>query len=173
MASEREVSSWASLVLLVTSPFKMPLKRSSQQDTSLEGLDMHKKMKKVNPGAGTFFFRLKCHFTCLDFFIGVTDTQTTRRSSRPTKGSGGQLAQLQRIERIQMEQAAMTKVSHAAQLDVSTANEPVNPMAPTKLKPRIKSSARAQQSGQSGMVCSTRIFIRLLTEHDASPYKSL
>ena len=67
----------------------------------------------------------------------------------------------------------MMKVSHAAQLDVSTANEPVNPMVPTKPKPRVKSSAHAQQSGQSGMVCSTRIFIRLLTEHDASPYKSL
>ena len=130
-------------------------------------------MKKVNPGAGTFFFRLECHVTCPDFFIGVTDTQATRRSSRPTKGSGGQLAQLQHIERIQTEQAATAKVSHATQLDVATANEPVNPMAPTKPKPRVKSSARAQQSGQSGMVCTTRIFIRLLTEYDASPYKSL
>ena len=123
---------------------------------------MHKKVKKVNPGTCTFFFfpsQTPCYW---DFFTDVTDTQAARRSSRPTKGSSGQLAQLQNIERIQTEQPAMTKVSHAAQFELSTANEPVNPMAPTKPKPRVKTSARAQQSGQSGMVCSIRIFMGLL-----------
>ena len=56
----------------------------------------------------------------------------------------------------------MTKVSHAAQLKLSTANKPVNPMAPTKPKPHVKMSARAQQSGQLGVVCSIRIFMGLL-----------
>ncbi|KAI5994391.1 hypothetical protein EDD15DRAFT_2366477 [Pisolithus albus] len=49
----------------------------------------------------------------------------TRRSSRANKGSGGQIAQLQNIERIQTQ-----AVARVSPMDVATANEPRNPLAP-------------------------------------------
>ena len=61
-------------------------------------------------------------------------------SSRANKGNGGQISQLQMIERIQTEWTATAKMSHTSQLEMATANEPVNPMAPAKPKPRIKKS---------------------------------
>ena len=76
----------------------------------------------------------------LNSFIDGTDAQNVRRSSRATKGSGGQIAQLQYIERIQSERTS-SKTSRASQLDMATANEPLNPMAPTKPKPRIMHSS--------------------------------
>ena len=76
--------------------------------------------------------------TSLNSFTDDTDTNV-RRSTRATKGSGGQITQLQHIERIQLEQIS-SKTSRAAQLDVATANEPLNPMATGKLKPQIKKS---------------------------------
>ena len=76
----------------------------------------------------------------LNSFIDGTDAQNVRRSSRATKGSGGQIAQLQYIERIQSERTS-SKTSRAYQLDMATANEPLNPMAPMKPKPRIKHSS--------------------------------
>ena len=76
----------------------------------------------------------------LNSFADDTDAQTIRRSSRATKGSGGQIAQLQIIERIQSERIS-SKTSHASQLDTATANEPLNPMAPRRPKPRVKHSS--------------------------------
>ncbi|KAI6006097.1 hypothetical protein EDD15DRAFT_2359232 [Pisolithus albus] len=49
----------------------------------------------------------------------------TRCSSRANKGSGGQIAQLQNIERIQTQAVARVSL-----MDVATANEPRNPLAP-------------------------------------------
>ncbi|KIM54995.1 hypothetical protein SCLCIDRAFT_30695 [Scleroderma citrinum Foug A] len=69
-----------------------------------------------------------------------TDDQTVCRSSRTNKGSGGQIAQLPNIECMQVERMA-PKASHASQLEISTANEPLNPMALTKPKPRVKTSS--------------------------------
>ena len=69
-----------------------------------------------------------------------TDAQPIRRSSRVTKGSGSQIAQLQIIERIQSEHIS-SKTSHASQLNTATANEPLNPMAPRRPKPRVKHSS--------------------------------
>ena len=76
----------------------------------------------------------------LNSFTDDTDAQIVRCSSRATKGSGGQITQLQNLERIQSEQTS-SKTSRALQLDVATANEPTNPMAPRKPKPRIKHSS--------------------------------
>ena len=61
-----------------------------------------------------------------------------RHSSRANKGNGGQISQLQMIEHIQTERSATAKMSHTSQLEMATANEPVNPMAPAKPKPRVK-----------------------------------
>ena len=76
----------------------------------------------------------------LNSFTDDTDSQNIRCSSRATKGSGGQIVQLQNIERIQSKRTS-SKTSCASQLDTATANEPLNPMAPMRPKPRIKSSA--------------------------------
>jgi len=72
-------------------------------------------------------------------FTDHTDDQTVCRSSRVNKGSGGQIAQLQNIERMQVEWMA-PKASHASQLEISTMNKPLNPMALMKPKPRVKTS---------------------------------
>ncbi|KAI5994996.1 hypothetical protein EDD15DRAFT_2365894 [Pisolithus albus] len=69
----------------------------------------------------------------------------TRRSSRANKGSSGQIAQLQNIERIQTQ--AIARVSP---MDVATANEPRNPLAPPSDKqlPQRKtrhSNSRAEE----------------------------
>jgi len=80
-----------------------------------------------------------------------------RRSSRANKGNGGQLSQLQAIERIQTEWMTVSK-SHASQLERATTNEPVNPMAPVKPKPHIKTSTTCvpDSDGQSEqeLVCN-------------------
>ncbi|KIM62571.1 hypothetical protein SCLCIDRAFT_24875 [Scleroderma citrinum Foug A] len=73
-----------------------------------------------------------------------TDDQTVHCSSRANKGSGGQITQLQNIECMQVEWMA-PKASHASQLEISTMNEPLNPMAPTKPKPRVKTSSACVQ----------------------------
>ena len=73
-------------------------------------------------------------------FTDQIDDQTVHRSSRVNKGSSGQITQLQNIERMQVERMA-PKASHASQLEISTVNEPLNPMALTKPKPRIKTSS--------------------------------
>ena len=73
-----------------------------------------------------------------------------RRSSRATKGHGGQIAQLHNIERIQTQPTAASKSSHASQLEIATANEPVNPLALTKPKPRVKKFVPAASDRQSG-----------------------
>jgi len=76
-------------------------------------------------------------------FTDNTDAQTVRRSSRPTKGKGGQIVQMENIERAQLERTASSRPSHASQLEQATANELLNPMAPTKPKPkpRVKMSS--------------------------------
>ena len=76
----------------------------------------------------------------INSFIDDSGTQNVCHSSRVTKGSGGQIAQLQNIECIQSERTS-SKTSHASQLDMATANKPLNPMAPRRLKPRIKQSS--------------------------------
>ena len=71
---------------------------------------------------------------------GDTGSQSIRRSVRPNKGSGGQIVHLQNIERIQTERTTSSRQLHAAQLEKATADQPLNPMAPmkSKPKPRIK-----------------------------------
>ena len=106
----------------------------------------------VSTSLGVFMTGLPCLF-----FSGGGGTQNVRRSSRANKGNRGQLSQLQTIERIQTERTAVSK-SHASQLERATANEPVNPMAPAKLKPRIKTSTTRvpDSDGQSELelVCN-------------------
>ena len=74
--------------------------------------------------------------------VMIVDTFLTlyfqvRRSSRENKGSGGQVAQLQTLERLQ------TQASHrTSKMDVATANEPLNPMAPS-----IRASNRSRGFG--------------------------
>ena len=76
----------------------------------------------------------------INSFIDDCGAWNVRHSSRVTKGSGSQIAQLQNIEHIQSEQIS-SKTSHASQLDMATANEPLNPMAPRRPKPHIKQSS--------------------------------
>ena len=106
-------------------------------------------------------------FTCITENTGLQ--QSVRRSIRPNKGSGGQIAHLQNIERILTEPTTTSRQSHAAQLDKATANEPLNPMAPMRLKPkpRIKTSSTREpdSSVRSGLelVCRTLHFYRSTT----------
>ena len=86
----------------------------------------------------------------LDFITGGMDTQTVRRSSRSTKGNGGQISQLQHIERIQTERSSASKMSHSSQLEMATTDEPLNPMAPMKPKPRVKTSASMRATAAGG-----------------------
>ena len=102
------------------------------------GPETRKKPRRTNK-TGAFFF-LVFMLNSSTCFTDQTDDQTVRCSSRVNKGSGGQIAQLQNIECMQVEQMA-PKASHASQLEISTVNEPLNPMAPTKPKPRIKTSS--------------------------------
>ena len=95
----------------------------------------------------------------LNFFTGETGPQNIHHSSRANKGNGGQMSQLQLIERIQTERTVPSK-SRASQLERATTNEPVNPMALTKSKPKpcIKTTAtrmpvRSDQS-ELELVCN-------------------
>ena len=107
------------------------------------GPETHQKPRRTNK-TGAFFF-LVFTLNSSTCFTDQTDDQTVCRSSRANKGSGGQIAQLQNIECMQVEQMA-PKASHASQLEISTTNEPLNPMALTKPKPRVKtSSARVRE----------------------------
>ena len=94
----------------------------------------------------------------LDFITGGMDTQMVCRSSRSTKGNGGQMSQLQHIERIQTEWSSTSKMSHSSQLEMATTDEPLNPMAPMKPKPRVKTSASMQATAAGGpgreLVCN-------------------
>ena len=77
-------------------------------------------------------------FSCI---TDNTGSQSVHRSFRPNKGSGGQIAHLQNIERIQTERTMASRLSHAAQLKKATVNEPLNPMAPMKSKPKPRVKA--------------------------------
>ena len=111
------------------------------------GPETHKKPRRTNK-TGAFFF-LVFTLNSSTCFTDQTDDQTVRHSSRANKGSSGQIAQLQNIERMQIERMA-PKASHASQLEISTANEPLNPMAPMKPKPCVKTSlARVQEDVNS------------------------
>ena len=62
--------------------------------------------------------------TIIDMFL--TLCSQVCHSSRENKGSGGQVTQLQTLECLQMQ------ASHrASKMDIATANEPLNPMAPS------------------------------------------
>ncbi|KAI5984373.1 hypothetical protein EDC04DRAFT_2615759 [Pisolithus marmoratus] len=86
--------------------------------------------------AGTVFLSLAEQAFVMSSY--VTGTESMHCSSRMTKGSGSQIAQLHNIEHIQTEQTTTSKASHASYLEVTTANEPLNPLAPVKLKPKPK-----------------------------------
>ena len=119
------------------------LTRSEDVFPEAAGPETHKKPRRMNK-TGAFFF-LVFTLNSSTCFTDQTDDQTVCRSSRANKGSGGQIAQLQNIERMQVEWMA-PKASHASQLEISTVNEPLNPMAPMKPKPCVKtSSAHVQE----------------------------
>ncbi|KAI6037193.1 hypothetical protein PISMIDRAFT_14781 [Pisolithus microcarpus 441] len=65
----------------------------------------------------------------------------TRRSSRANKGSGGQITQLQNIERIQTQ-----AIARVLPMDVATANEPHNPLAPPSDKQLPQQKTRPSNS---------------------------
>ena len=113
------------------------------------GPETHKKPRRTNK-TGMFFF-LVFMLNSSTCFTDQTDNQTVCCSSRANKGSSGQIAQLQNIEHMQVEWMA-PKASHASQLEISTMNEPLNPMALMKPKPCIKtSSARVREDVNSVM----------------------
>ena len=133
-----------------------PRKRSTQSEDPIlaAGPDTRKKPRKANAGLNACKQASNLHVDRPQSITGGMD-QTVRRSSRSTKGNGGQIAQLQNIERVQTEQSSASKLSHSSQLEMATAEELLNPMAPMKLKPRIKTSAGARAAGGPGheLVC--------------------
>lgn len=62
------------------------------------------------------------------------------------KGHGGQIVQLENIDRALNERTAPSKTSHAGQLEMATVDEPLNPMAPARPKPRLKSRTKSQSA---------------------------
>ncbi|KAF8549226.1 hypothetical protein OG21DRAFT_1488716 [Imleria badia] len=109
-----------------------PRKRSTPCEDAFPGLvDARKKSRTVNE----------------DFSAqGNVGAGTLCRSSRANKGNGGQIAQLENIDRILTEQTWPSKSSHAAQLELATAGEPLNPMALTKLRPRPKPRVKSNSA---------------------------
>ena len=81
----------------------------------------------------SFLTAIMSLFSCITEIPG---SQSVCRSFRPNKGSGRQIAHLQSIEQIQMEWTTTSRRSHASWLEKATADEPLNPMAPVKLKPK-------------------------------------
>ena len=128
-----------------------PRKCSTQSEDPIlaAGPDTHKKPRKANAGLNA-----NIHVDCPQSITGGMG-QMVRRSSRSTKGNGGQITQLQNIECIQTEQSSASKLSHSSQLKMATADELLNPMAPIKPKPHIKTSAGVRAAGGSGheLVC--------------------
>ncbi|KAI6005575.1 hypothetical protein EDD15DRAFT_2358725 [Pisolithus albus] len=130
------------------------------RDILLEGFGMveevpHWSGHKDVYGYGLLRENAKCKYPsyATTRVVYVAGTKSMCRSSRTTKGSGSQIAQLRNIEHIQAEQTATSKVSHASYLEMATANEPLNPLAPAKSKPKPKphvktSSACASNDGQ-------------------------
>lgn len=113
-------------------------------DSNTTGLDARKKPRTVDDGSsiGEYLYSTSVHNASpRTRFIGQTATQTYRRSSRANKGHGGQMAQLQNIERIQTESTTASKTSHNSQLEKATANEPINPMAPERPRPKVRTKA--------------------------------
>ncbi|KAI5991980.1 hypothetical protein EDC04DRAFT_2613772 [Pisolithus marmoratus] len=111
-------------------------------------LDAHKKLQKANSADTNALLK---DDSLLNHFIYVTGTKSMHHSSRLTKGSGSQITQLCNIEHIQIKQTTTSKASHASYLEVTTANEPLNPLAPVKLKPKpklhMKTSSACASSG--------------------------
>ena len=73
----------------------------------------------------------------IDAFL--TLSSQVHHSSRENKGSGGQVAQLQTLERLRAQASHRT-----LRMDVATANEPLNPMAPST---RTSTSCGSRTSG--------------------------
>ncbi|KAI6000438.1 hypothetical protein EDC04DRAFT_2908788 [Pisolithus marmoratus] len=111
------------------------LAQSDQTFPQEVGLDARKKSRKA---------------TSADMSTLVTGAESVHRSSRTTKGSGGQIAQLQNIEHIQTEQTTTSKASHASHLKMATANEPLNPLALAKSKPKLKPHVKMSSACASG-----------------------
>ena len=128
-------------------------------DSNATGLDARKKPRTVNddPSVGEYLFASVHDAWPRTCFIGHAKTEAHRRSSRANKGHGGQIAQLHNIERIQTESSS--KASHNSQLKKATANELINPMAPERPRPKVRTktskSTRADESGLKS-VCNVR-----------------
>jgi len=130
-------------------PMQMPRydsrKQSTQSadavsDSNAAGLDARKKPRMVDndPSVGEYLFSSVHHAVPQTHFIDDTGTQAHCRSSRTNKGHGGQIAQLHNIECIQTESTAASKTSRTSQLEKATANEPLNPMAPERPRPKVR-----------------------------------
>jgi len=120
------------------------IKQSIQEDSTLPNGARVKTRKKprreaADPSVGEHSFP-----NCYNEILSGTEnsgSQSVHRSIRLNKGSGGQIMHLQNIKRIQMEWTMTSRGSHAAQLEKATANEPLNPIAPMKPKPKPRVKA--------------------------------
>ena len=119
-------------------------------DASAIDSNTRKKAKTLSSDS-KFIYYLSLLLSSPSFGCFLDPSDQTRRSSRVNKGSGGQIAQLRNIEHIQTQ--AIARVSP---MDVATANEPFNPLAPLsdKQPPRRKSHPLKGNTGeQAGLIC--------------------
>lgn len=77
-----------------------------------------------------------------------------RRSSRANKGSGGQISQMQNIERMQTQ--GIPKVTP---MDIVTANEPLNPLAPVAERELVSRRKANSSKGSAGDKVSTILIV--------------